>query len=147
MLAERIERELPFRREQLFDVAADIERYPDFLPWWISARIQRREGETLYVDQVLGIGPFRVGFTSQAVLDRPERIVVSSSDPPFRHYQLSMVFAAHPAANCTLRVSTEIELDSWILQRAVDRMLPAAVEDIIVALAARARSVCVSQHD
>jgi coenzyme Q-binding protein COQ10 len=48
---------LPYRREQLFDLAADVERYPEFLPWWLSATVRHRDGEIYSTDQVVGIGP------------------------------------------------------------------------------------------
>ena len=68
---------LPFTCEQIFDLAADIERYPEFLPGWISARILSRAVDQLEVEQVLGIGPARVQFRSRAVLHRPKQIAVT----------------------------------------------------------------------
>jgi hypothetical protein len=56
-MIERFGRTLPFSCQQAFDIAADIERYPEFLRWWISARIQKRESNICYVEQVLGLGP------------------------------------------------------------------------------------------
>lgn len=41
-LSRPVERLLPYRAEQLFDLAADVERYPEFLPLWIAARIRSR---------------------------------------------------------------------------------------------------------
>jgi coenzyme Q-binding protein COQ10 len=47
-------RRLPYRPEQMFALVADIERYPEFLPWCVGARIRRREGDTVHAE-----GPFR----------------------------------------------------------------------------------------
>ena len=41
---------LPFRPEQLFDLVADIGRYPEFLPWCKGARILKREGDIVTAD-------------------------------------------------------------------------------------------------
>ena len=49
--AER--RLLSFTAEQLFDLVADVERYPEFLPWCIAARIKRREGNVLSAELVI----------------------------------------------------------------------------------------------
>jgi len=38
----RKERVLPYTPEQLFSLVADIERYPEFLPWCVGARIKKR---------------------------------------------------------------------------------------------------------
>jgi coenzyme Q-binding protein COQ10 len=65
---------LPFGCEQVFALAADIERYPEFLSGWISARIMQRETTICHVDQEVRFGPIRLLFRSTAVLDRPRRI-------------------------------------------------------------------------
>jgi coenzyme Q-binding protein COQ10 len=135
-------RTLPFGCEQVFDLAADIERYPEFLKWWISARIQKRESNICYVEQVLGLGPMRLQFASTAVLHRPERIDVTSTDLPFRHFSLSWLVAAVPSAGCRISVAAELELRSRFLQQVVNQFLSGAVDDIISAFEARAYSIC-----
>jgi coenzyme Q-binding protein COQ10 len=146
MVIERVERELPFFCEQLFDLVADIERYPEFLPWWISSRIQRRESDTCYVEQVLGYGPIRMKFTSKAVLQRPVRIDVVSSEPPFRRYNLSMLFTPCTSVGCSLSIASEMDMESGLLQKIINRVLPASIDDIISAFAARAHSIYGCQH-
>ncbi len=130
---------LPFSCEQVFDLAADIERYPEFLSGWISARIQKRESDICYVDQVVGLGPLRLQFISKAVLYRPERIEVTSTEAPFRRFSLSWGVAAVPPAGCRVSVTAEVELQSRMMQHVVNQILPAAVDDIITAFEARAR--------
>ena len=141
MVIEKVGRLLPFTREQAFDLAADIERYPDFLRGWITARILKRESNICYVDQVLGIGLIRVQFSSQALLRRPERIDVTSSDPPFRRFSLSWLVEAGPSAGCRVSIVADLELRSRFLQQVANRVLPATVMDIIAAFEARARSI------
>jgi coenzyme Q-binding protein COQ10 len=135
MKIDRISRLLPFSCEQVFDLAADVERYPEFLPGWISARILQRESNRLYVEQVLGIGPVRLRFDSRTVLYRPERIEVTSSQPPFRYYSLTWLFVPGPAASCSLSVLIDLELQSNLLQHVVRRLLPASIAGAIAAFA------------
>ncbi len=132
---------LPFTREQVFDLAADIERYPEFLSGWVSARIQRRESNICYVEQVVGLGPFRLQFISKAMLNRPERIEVTSTEAPFRLFSLSWLIAAAPSAGCRLSVVANIELRSRMLQRLVNQFLPATVDDVVSAFETRAHRV------
>jgi coenzyme Q-binding protein COQ10 len=141
MVIEKVGRVLPFSREQVFDLAADIERYPDFLRGWITARIRKRESNICYVDQVLGLGPVRVQFASKAVLCRPERIDVTSSDPPFRRFSLSWLIEERPPAGCRVSIVADLELRSRLLQQIADRVLAATVVDIIAAFEARARGL------
>ncbi len=140
MLTEKLDRVLAHGRpEQLFDLAADVERYPEFLRWWIAARIRRREGNIYYTDQIVGLGPLRVRFGSKSVLRRPERIDVISDEPPFRHFGLTWIFEPQPPEGCRVSVIAEMDLRSRVLQRVMERLLPGAVADIVAAFEARAR--------
>jgi coenzyme Q-binding protein COQ10 len=132
---------VPFSCEQVFDLAADIERYPEYLPGWISARILKREADIVYVEQVLGMGPARVQFRSKAVLHRPERIDVTSSEAPFRHYSLTWLIVPRPAVSCSLSVTVELELESNLLQHVVNRVLPASIDGVMAAFQSRANSL------
>jgi len=132
---------LPYRCEQMFDLAADIERYPEFLAGWISARIRNREGNTCQVDQVVGFGPLRLQFASTAVLQPSHQIDVSSTDPRFRKYSLSWLIEEAPTRGCQVSVTVDLELKSRLLQLVVNRLLPAAVDDIVAAFRARAHAI------
>jgi coenzyme Q-binding protein COQ10 len=142
LLSQKVERVLSFcGPEQLFDLAADVERYPEFQRWWIAARIRKWEGDSYYTDQVLGFGPIRVRFGSKTVLHRPERIDVTSDEPPFRRFALSWIFEPQPRGGCRVTLAAEVELRSARLQRLMDRVRPIAVGDMIAAFEARARAL------
>lgn len=129
---------LPFTCAQLFDVVADIESYPDFLAGWICASIYKREANTCYVEQVLGRGPIRVQFASKAVLQRPERLDISSSDASFRQFNLSLRITPAGSGACHFGIVAQIELRSPLLQQILRRVLAASINDVIVAFEARA---------
>lgn len=136
-----VERLLPYRAEQLFDLAADVERYPEFLPLWIAARIGKREAGAYETDQVVGFGPVRLSFQSRTVLRRPERIDVTSDDPRFRGSRLSWSFEPQPGGKCLVRLAAAGELRSRMLQRAAERAPEAAAGEIIAAFESRAREL------
>src|SRR3974390_1369585 len=120
MVTQRAERLLPYTAEQLFDLAADVERYPEFLPWWIFARIRKRLGNEYYTDQVLGLGPFRLKFGSRTILQRPVRIEVTSADFPFRQFGLTWTFEPRPGPACKVTVFSDFELRGSALRRFYD---------------------------
>jgi coenzyme Q-binding protein COQ10 len=141
MRIEQVGRALPFSCEQVFDLAADIERYPQFLPWWQAATIQRREDNIRDVQQVMGIGAVRVPFASRAVLQRPERLDITSSDPYFREFSLTLQVVPVPPSGCQLSVSAHVQLRSIWLQKILQRVLAGSVNDIIAAFEARAHAL------
>jgi coenzyme Q-binding protein COQ10 len=128
----------------MFDLASDIERYPEFLKGWISAHIRKREGNTCYVDQVMGVGPMQVKFSSTAILERPTTIEVTSTDPPFRTYRLSWTISARPTG-CQISVEADFELESALMQRMLSPFLRAAIDDAVAAFEARAHALYAPQ--
>jgi coenzyme Q-binding protein COQ10 len=146
MLIDKMGAVLPFTPEQVFDLAADIERYPDFLPWWISVSIQKREANTCYVEQVLGRGPLRLPFASTALLQRPDRIDINSSDLPFRQFRLSVRVLPVAPTGCRLVISAQLELRSVFLQQMLHRILGSSLDAIMAAFETRAHSLY-DQHD
>jgi len=143
MQIERASGPLPFSREQIFDLVADVERYPEFLHWWLAARITGRDADRLVVDQSLGFGPVRLDFKSAARLQRPERLEVSSTDPMFRQFHLTFFVDSKEPGGCILRIRAELEMRSMLRQFAVREFFGTSVEHIIAAFEARARQVYV----
>jgi coenzyme Q-binding protein COQ10 len=136
------QRELPYSPEQLFDLVADIERYPEFLPWCRGARVFRREGEVLYADLVIGFKMFRERFTSRVTLTRPGRIDVEYVDGPFRHLNNHWLFlAAAQEGHCVIDFYIDFEFHSRVLRRALTPLFNEAVRRMISAFEARAHAI------
>jgi coenzyme Q-binding protein COQ10 len=70
---------LPYAPDLLFDLVADIERYPEFLHEYRAVRICSRTDDTLQVDQVIGFARIELTLHAVARLQRPESIIVRSS--------------------------------------------------------------------
>ena len=108
---------LPYSQEQLFELVADVERYPEFVPCWIDASVHRRDGDTVHVEQLLNLGTLQRRFVSKAVLQRPMSVRVTSSDGPFRYLEIHWQIESLPDGGCILILSTEIQLNSDMLGR------------------------------
>jgi coenzyme Q-binding protein COQ10 len=82
----------------MFDLVADVEQYPEFLPLCESLRVIRRsqsgEGvETLVATMSVGYKAIRESFTSRVTLDRPRmRILVEYVDGPFKYLENRWAF-------------------------------------------------------
>lgn len=85
---------------QMFDLVADVESYPQFLPLCEGLKIRRRnrsdEGaEVLVADMTVGYKAIRETFTSRVTLDRPRlKILVEYVDGPFSHLENRWTFRA-----------------------------------------------------
>ena len=83
---------LHYTPNEVFDLVADVEQYPKFLPWFISAKVFRRREQTIWVDMTMGTRFFHKRFTTVAQLARPHRIYIDSRDPLFEHFEQNWTF-------------------------------------------------------
>ncbi len=133
------QRVLPYSPDQLFDLVADIERYPEFLPWCRAARIRRREGNTLHADLVIGFKMFRENFTSRVELDRGRhRIDVVYAEGPFKYLRNHWVFEPRPDGSCHVDFYVEFEFRSPLLARLIGLLFHEAVRRMVHAFETRA---------
>ena len=132
---------LPYPRDQLFDLAADVERYPDFVPWWVAARVRKREGNVYYTDQVIRFAMVRKRFGSKTVLRRPERIDVTSSDGPIRKLHLTWLFDRGTGNSCDVSLAVELELRSPLLETLFAHAMVHAAGPIMTAFETQAHRI------
>jgi coenzyme Q-binding protein COQ10 len=112
-------RRLAFTPRQLFDVVADIERYPEFLEWFVAVRIRRRDGNVLEVDQVVAFKGLRTQFATRAVLDPPRSVDVTSRDPQFKQFHQHWMFVPAGADHTLVEYSSALEPRSRIVRQAM----------------------------
>ena len=133
-------RVLPYTPEQLFDLVADIEKYPQFLPWCVASRIRRREGNVIYADLMIGFRMVRERFTSRVELHRPDRIDVSYTEGPFHYLNNHWIFRPH--GNGTLvDFYVDFEFRSRVLQKLIGVLFNEAVRRMVAAFETRARQL------
>ena len=81
---------------QLFDLVVDVDQYPSFLPWVITARVTARRDRMMWVAMTMGTSLLHKHFTTKAFLDRPHRVEINSYDPMFECFD--QVWTFNPAA-------------------------------------------------
>ena len=129
---------VPFTADQLFDLVADVESYPKFLPWCVGSRI-RSSSETLIVaDLMIGYKVIRERFTSRVCLDRTNSMIETEfTDGPFKFLNNRWLFADSPEG-CVINFSVYFEFRSSILQNIVDVLFQEVVVRMVGAFEERA---------
>jgi coenzyme Q-binding protein COQ10 len=144
----RTTRLVPFTPHQMFDLVADVERYPLFLPLCeaLSVMSREREGDTdiLVADMTAGYKAIRETFRSRVRLDRTRCEVVAVGVPgamgPFS--QLDNRWQFRPAPDgCDVDFAISYELRSAMLQMLVGALFDRAFRRYTEAFEARARVV------
>ncbi len=131
--------DLPYTQEQVFDLVADFESYPQFLPHVLQARILRREGNTLFCEQVFRVGPAKFRFRTQTQLDPPHAIHVICADSPFGSFDDRWRFVAMPRGGTHVTCRTEFHVHAGPLRLLVDKVLDDIFSSTIHAFERRAR--------
>lgn len=128
---------LPYSREQLFDVVADVKRYPEFLPWCVAARVISRTETELVADLTIGFKMFRETFRSQVSLERPGHVHVRYLNGPFRylnnHWRFSQV-----DGGTEVDFFVDFEFRSRLLQAVIGTVFNEAVRLMVKAFERRA---------
>jgi coenzyme Q-binding protein COQ10 len=138
-----------FAPRQLFDLVADVPRYPEFLPWCTAARLRSRESADVEIDELaIRFGPFHERFVSRVALSRDDPALLSIEttgiEGPFKHLSSRWTFRPHTDGSATvIDFSLEFEFRSLLLQHTVRLLFAEAVKRMVSAFEARARKLYV----
>jgi coenzyme Q-binding protein COQ10 len=138
MPSHQEKRILPYSAEQLFDLVMDIEKYPEFLPWCLGARINTRQKNEVSADVIVGYKMFRERFSSRVHYIRPNAIEVEYLKGPMRHLQNKWVFTNIRAGQCEVDFYVDFSLESKLFEKLVDQFFHKALVKMINAFEARA---------
>ena len=134
-------RYLPYAPADLYGLVADIEKYPEFLPWCLALRVRNRDGDTLSSDMVIGFKMFRESFTTQVTLNPTHRIDVEYLNGPFRYLNNHWIFEDGENGGCVIDFYVDFEFRSALLQKVIGVVFNEAVTKMINAFEARADKV------
>jgi coenzyme Q-binding protein COQ10 len=142
-------RVLPYAPDQIYELVADVARYPEFLPWTAAARIRSRRpmpergpgAEVMEADLVISFKVFREKFGSRVVLLPEERrIETDYLDGPFKHLHSFWQIDPDPRG-CRVVFDVDFEFRNAILQKAIGLFFDEAMRRVVGAFEARARQL------
>lgn len=141
----RTVRHVPFTPREMFDVVADVERYPEFLPLCeeltVSGRKTGARGIELTTTMAVGYKSITERFTTHVVLDRDaDAIRVRNLDGPFSHLENEWRFVA-AGTGCDVHFSIAYAFRSTMLSLIVGAAFDKAVRSYTEAFEARAHAL------
>ena len=131
-------RKLPYSAEQMFDLVADVARYPEFLPWVVGTRIKSDSETEMVADLLVGFKALRETFTSRVEKDRPHTVKVHYIDGPMR--DLDNVWQFRPAENggCEIDFTVRFTFRSQLFEVLAGQYFDRAFRKMVSAFEARA---------
>ncbi len=140
-------RKMPYSAQQMYDLIADVNAYPQFLPWCVGARIRKRSllpdgAEVMEADLVISFKLFREKFGSRVTLYPDERrIDVAYLDGPFRYLNNHWKFTDLPEGGCEADFFVDFEFKSAVMQAVIGVVFNEAMQRIVRAFEDRAKDL------
>jgi coenzyme Q-binding protein COQ10 len=125
--------------DRLFDVVADVESYPDFVPLIRAARVLRCDEATYDTEQTLAVGMLEHRFRTRTELSRPRAINIVSQDRSFCRFDIRWSFAPLAEDRCQVDFALDCELRSLFLMPVLQMLILPMAGSMVGAFERRAR--------
>ncbi len=132
---------MPYTQQQIYDIVAAVDRYPEFLPWCIGSRILRREGNLVYADLIIGWKVIRERFSSKVELTPSSAIHFEYTNGPLKYLRGDWRFTAEPAGGTRVEFDINFEFKSRALEMVMGGVFSELVHRMVGAFAARAAAL------
>lgn len=133
-------RRLPYTPEQMFDLVADVGRYPEFLPWVSAIRVRSNSDTQLVADMIVGFKGLRETFTSKVDKERPNRIHVEYLDGPLKYLRNDWVFRPDPTG-CAVDFTVDFAFKNRVFEMLAGQVFGTALRKMIGAFEDRAAAL------
>lgn len=137
--AER--RAMPYTPEQMFNLVAAVDLYPQFLPWCLASRITKRDGNVFYADLVIGYKMVREKFGSRVTALKPDHIHVEYLSGPMKHLSNHWRFLPQADGTCIIDFYVDFEFRNPVLQKLISVFFEEAVKRMVGAFESRAHDL------
>jgi coenzyme Q-binding protein COQ10 len=136
-------RHVPYTAAQMYDLVADVPKYPEFLPWTAAARIRSMtdmgDHTIMLADLVISFKVFRETFGSRVTLWPDEkRIDTEYLDGPFKHMMSNWAFEDLEGGGSNIKFHVDFEFRSRILQTTATIFFNDAMQRVVRAFERRA---------
>jgi coenzyme Q-binding protein COQ10 len=133
---------VPYSADRMYAVVADVEKYPQFLPWCTGLRIVSRDSENvLRAMMEVGFAGIRERYTSKVVLDPAQYAIdVVQIDGPFRKLENRWRFTPR-GDTCNVDFSIDFEFRNRLLNAVAGAAFEHVLMKMTDAFEARVRAL------
>jgi ribosome-associated toxin RatA of RatAB toxin-antitoxin module len=132
---------VPYSAPAMFDLVADVESYPQFLPWCSDARSQSLTEDEDHATVEISKGKLRTSFTTRNLLDRGRSIKMHLVDGPFRSLEGRWKFEPLGDAGCKVSLDMEFEFSNRLMAATAGRAFGEIASTLVDAFSKRAMEV------
>ena len=134
-------RHLPYTPQQLFDLVADVDRYPAFLPWCVGSRVYQKTPHQFTADVLIGYKILREKYTCIVHLDAPQRVYVHYVSGPFSRLDNTWTFQDAGDGTCILHFDIDFMFKGLMLQTLATSLFHEVLRRMVQAFEQRAEAL------
>jgi len=125
----------------LFNLVSDVNKYPEFLPWCLGARVKNFLINKFDADLIIGFKIYKEVYSSQILLDPNNyKITVNYKDGPFEYLYNYWIFKEN-SDGCEVEFMVEFKFKSIFLQTVMESLFSEAVKRMVRAFEKRANNL------
>lgn len=129
---------VPYSAEEMYRLVADVESYPEFLPWCAGARVLTRDAEGLVAEIDMAFGGVRKTFTTRNT-HHATRIDIRLVRGPFSRLEGSWTFQQVAELGSRIGVDLEFDFANRLLALAVGPVFGTIANSLVDSFKKRAR--------
>ena len=131
-------RRLPYSCEEMFDLVADVARYPEFLPWVIATRVRSDSETEMVADMLVGFKALREKFTSKVYKKRPGELEVVYIDGPLKDLDNVWKFDPTDDGGCEIHFCVDFQFKNIMFEALAGQYFDRAFRKMVAAFETRA---------
>lgn len=110
---------VPHSASQMFDLVADVEKYPEFMPWCGGASVAHRDELGMQASITIAFAGLKQTFTTKNRHDYPNRIELELVNGPFSSLKGQWLFMPLAVDACKVVFTLQYEFSSRALETIV----------------------------
>lgn len=132
---------VPYSKAQMFDLVADVARYPEFMPWCGGTVVHQHDEHSMEASITISLAGIKQTFTTRNEHDYPNLITVNLVDGPFSQLKGTWAFHELDADACKVAYTMEYAFASRALAAVVGPIFNRIATSFIDSFTQRAQVV------
>lgn len=122
----------------MYDLVADVRRYPEFLPWVSAIRVRQDNENEMLADMIVGFKSLRETFSSRVLKTPKSEIVVDYLNGPMKHLHNQWLFEDLPDGGSAVEFTVDFSFRNALFEAMAGKFFDSALRKMTGAFTERA---------
>ena len=124
--------EIQAAHHNIYNIVADIEQYPIFLPWCESSEIIQNHSNIVIAKLSLNLFGFRTSITTENQMQKPENIKMTLKSGPFRKFNASWLFEPKSASTTQVTYTMNYQLINPLVEKIIEKNIDLFIDQLMM---------------